>query len=161
VKLNLGSYLYPLKGYHNVDIEKWDGVDEVVNLESLPWPWTDRTFEHVRAIDILEHLGGITKRKAVEELARVLIVYGTAEVRVPCMSHRIALASLQHAHSFYFNSFERSYAQPWFEVRKIYAGISDRQIQIPYVPGTRFILRFLSALGLVQTITFHLIKVSQ
>lgn len=156
MKLNLGSYLYPLKDHWNVDIAKWEGVDQAFDLNKLPWPWRDRQWEHVRAIDILEHLGKLTKFQAVEELARITTIGGTVEVRVPCLHHWNALASLQHAHSFYFNSFDESYAQPWFSVQSIRAGLLGRTF--PYKAGTRFILRLLSRLGIVETITFQLVR---
>ena len=125
MRLNLGSYLYPIKGWHNVDIEKWDGVDEVVDLNRLPWPWSTGAFEEVGAIDIVEHLGKLTKVEIVEELARVTSPGGRVVVRVPCASHAWALASLQHAHAFQYNSFEESYAQPWFKCVSVRVGLSD------------------------------------
>ena len=158
MKLNLGSYKYPLKGYINVDIEPWSGVDVVCDLNELQWPFLCGEFEEVRAIDILEHLGKLTKVDVVQELARILKTGGKAIVRVPCVTHVWAFASLQHAHAFYFNSFDLSYAQPWFRVNKIYAGISDKYFPVPYTRWTRPFLKFLSRHNAVQTITFELEK---
>ena len=125
MNLNLGSYRYPLPGWHNVDIEQWPGVDEIVDLNRLPWPWEDGMFYQVRAVDIVEHLGKLTKVEIIRELARVTKTGGKVIVRVPCGSHAWACASIQHAHLFQYNSFEESYAQPWFKCTRVRVGLSD------------------------------------
>jgi hypothetical protein len=159
MELNLGSYIHPEPWMWNVDCKPWDGVDEIVDLEKLPWPWRDGMWGHVRAIDILEHLGGIPKKKVVEELARITHEGGTVEIRVPCCTRTTALASLQHAHSFYFNSFDFSYAQPWFQVKSIHAELFRWHAKIEYKKGTRFILRSLASMGLVRGIHFNLVRI--
>ena len=127
LRLNLGSYLHPLEGYLNVDRdENFPDVDLVWDLNLLPWPFPDQAFDEVRAVDILEHLGKLTKEEAVQELARVTKIGGQAIVRVPNVSHPWAIGSIQHAHLFAYNSFEKSYAQPWFEVKSITVGFTDQ-----------------------------------
>lgn len=153
-KLNLGSYLFPLQGYWNVDILKWKGVDEEADLNKIPWPWKDGEWDHVRAVDIIEHLGKSTKVEIVQELARIIKPGGTAEVRVPCETHAWAWSSLQHAHGFNYNSFEESYAQPWFKIKQVWCDFRDggRRYKI------NFVLRTLCKFGFVQCLTFELEK---
>lgn len=161
-KLNLGCYKNALPGYLNVDIRAFNGVDQIVDLQKLPWPWPDETFDHVRAVDILEHLGKITKVEAVQELARITRWRGTVLIRVPCATHRWALAALEHAHSFYFNSFDQWYDQPFFRVRRIRVGYGDTRpdhyFYITYNRFTRPFVKLLTVFGIGQCITFELEK---
>lgn len=154
MKLNLGSYIYPLKDYWNVDIIKWEGVDQVVDLNKLPWPLTDNSFQVVRAVDIVEHLGKLTKTEIMGELARVTRPGGLVIIRVPCIKHKWAMSSLQHAHAFNYNSFEESYVQPWFKQERVSVGLSDNGKDYPL----NILTRFLSNFGLVFTLTFILRK---
>lgn len=154
MKLNLGCWIHPLMGYLNVDIEHWEGVDQLVDLNILPWPWKDGQFEEVRAIDIVEHIGRLTKTDIVRELARTTQRDGLVIIRVPCEKHSWAWASLQHAHSFQYNSFEESYAQPWFKVERIEVQTRDNRRAFRL---NRF-FRVLCKIGMIQTLTFYLRK---
>jgi SAM-dependent methyltransferase len=154
MKLNLGSYIYPLKDYCNVDKIAWEGVDQQVDLNKLPWPWSCDSIDEVRAVDIVEHLGKLTKVEIVEEIARVTKPGGLAVIRVPCETHAWAWSSLQHAHAFNYNSFEESYAQPWFRVEKIDIRLSDEGKAFPLNPATRFLCK----IGIAFTLTFYLRK---
>lgn len=55
VKLNLGCNQNPKAGYVNVDIEKFDGVDVVADLEKR-WPWEDGSVDEIFCADLPEHL---------------------------------------------------------------------------------------------------------
>lgn len=72
-KLNLGSGLQKLDGYHNVDVSELTNPDEVVDLNVTPWPWKDNEFDHIVAKDILEHLGNTSKDfiNIIKEMYRV------------------------------------------------------------------------------------------
>lgn len=72
-KLNLGSGLQKLEGYHNVDISDAVEPDEVVDLNVTPWPWKDNEFDHIVAKDILEHLGNSSSHfvEIIKEMYRV------------------------------------------------------------------------------------------
>lgn len=158
MKLNLGSYLFPLEGYHNVDILAWKGVDEVADLNRLPWPWKDGTFSEVRAYDIIEHLGKLTKVEIMSELARITRPGGLVSIRVPSMYHPSSLQSLQHAHVFYLDSFERNYAQPHFELVSRSVSLNYGGREIPFRSPLRLPIRLLGRLGMLHTITFELRK---
>ncbi len=55
VKLHLGCNQHPQEGYINVDIEKFDGVDVVADLEKV-WPWDDGSVAEIVTNDLPEHL---------------------------------------------------------------------------------------------------------
>jgi len=55
LKLNLGCNRHPIEGYVNVDIEKFEGVDQTADLEK-PWPWEDESVEEILTADLPEHL---------------------------------------------------------------------------------------------------------
>jgi len=79
MKLNLGCCDRPLPGFLNVDVIPAPGV-EVADLRQ-PWPWENDSVDHVRALDIIEHLPD--KVFTMNELWRVLKPGGTAEIVVP------------------------------------------------------------------------------
>ncbi len=55
VKLHLGCNQHPQEGYINVDIEKFDGVDVVADLEKV-WPWENGSVAEIVTNDLPEHL---------------------------------------------------------------------------------------------------------
>jgi len=158
-RLNLGCWTERIAGAWNVDIEPWCGVDELVDLNTLPWPWEDGRWDDVRAVDILEHLGKLTKTEIVSELARVSRIGATLTVRVPAASHAIALQSIQHAHVFYLDSFATDYAQPHFRCQRREVSFFANRITLPFVHPWRPILRLAGRFGLIYCITFHLVRI--
>lgn len=158
MKLNLGSYIYPMKGYWNVDVAKWDGVDQQVDLNSLPWPFRDNSCEVVRAVDIIEHLGKITKVEAVHELARITKPGGRVVVRVPCLFHPTSFQSLQHAHGFYLDSFASDYTNKEFLCVERRISFHYRGPEFRFIFPVRLLYRIAARLGLVETIVFELVK---
>ncbi len=57
MKLNLGSGFNKIEGYVNVDSAPESKPDQVVDLESLPWPWPDSSVDEMRFDHVMEHLG--------------------------------------------------------------------------------------------------------
>jgi predicted SAM-dependent methyltransferase len=157
LKLNLGSYIYPIEGYVNVDIKAWPGVDRKADLNRLPWPFPSGSVDEIRAVDIIEHLGNLTKVEIVAELARITKPGALVTIRVPCGTHYLALASLQHAHSFFINSFDENYTQESFSLERRYLTVSDWGRKFFYRPPFRWFWNFLLFhTRLVWTITFEL-----
>ena len=56
-KLNLGSGRNVKKGFVNVDIHKYEGVDKAFDFEKFPYPFKDNTFDYVETVQVMEHLG--------------------------------------------------------------------------------------------------------
>jgi len=55
VRLWLGCNQNPKPGWVNVDIEPFQGVDVVADLEK-PWPWPDNHADEIACADLPEHL---------------------------------------------------------------------------------------------------------
>lgn len=158
MRLNLGSWIHPKDGWVNVDIEKWEGVDVVADLNRVPWQWKTASVDEVRAIDILEHLGKLTKVEIVHELGRIVKPGGNVEIRVPNATHPIALQSIQHAHVFYLDSFEYSYAQPYFDCTRRWVSLFYGRFEFEFKRPFRPLFRFLGRLGLLYCIRFELVR---
>jgi predicted SAM-dependent methyltransferase len=56
-KLNIGCGYRKLNDHWNVDSESKCNPDQVMDLETTPWPYEDDSFERITAHHILEHLG--------------------------------------------------------------------------------------------------------
>lgn len=78
----------------NVDVNASVGPDEVVDLDQLPWPWPDESFDTVRAVHVLEHLDDL--EGALLEVGRVLEPGGTLLVKWPIGVNEIADPDHQH-----------------------------------------------------------------
>lgn len=102
VKINLGCNKNALRGWINVDIHEFSGVDIVSNLEE-PWPWDDSSVDYIRAYDILEHLHNPVH--SMNEAWRVLSHGGILEVLVPSTDGRGAFQDPTHVSFWNQNSF--------------------------------------------------------
>lgn len=73
MKLNMGCGFLHKEGYVNADYSKICKPDQVVDFESLPYPWEDNTFDTIYAKDILEHLGNTPKEfiNILKEMVRI------------------------------------------------------------------------------------------
>jgi hypothetical protein len=73
MRLNLGCGYRKLPAFINVDSAPGCQPDQVVNLETLPWPWPDNAVDEVYLSHVLEHLGAdsATYLGIIKELWRV------------------------------------------------------------------------------------------
>lgn len=101
-KLNLGCGTDTREGWTNLDIADLEGVDVVHDINELPLPFEDESFDHILAQDILEHLEYIPLLK---DLHRVLKPGGTIEIRVPHFTSRYNFIDPTHKKKFSFKTF--------------------------------------------------------
>ena len=80
-KLNLGAGKDIRPDYVNHDIAMIEGIDEVHDLNDIPWPWPDDRFSEIVALDVLEHLDNFFP--VMEEIYRVLKPKGVIRIKVP------------------------------------------------------------------------------
>ena len=104
MKLNLGCGRDVLVGWTNVDqvalkehVYTWD-------LENMPWPWGDDTFEEVYASHILEHLPN--KMKVIEEIWRVCKHSARVEIRLPAWNHLLFWQDPTHCTPWHLDNFD-------------------------------------------------------
>ncbi len=57
MRLNLGCGFDKRDGFLNVDAYEACAPDEIVDLNTLPWPWDDDSVDEVLLRHVLEHLG--------------------------------------------------------------------------------------------------------
>jgi len=97
-KLCLGCGNKPLKGFVNQDLTLHaPHVDVAWDLNDLPWPWEDETFEKVAAISVLEHLRQ-NLLTSMDEIWRILVPGGVAVVKLPHWKANISWEDLTHLH---------------------------------------------------------------
>lgn len=81
--LNLGCGNVPIVGATNHDrIAHRPEVDVVHDLDSLPWPWEDNSYDRIVAQAVLEHLK-LTLIESMDECWRILRSGGSLDIRIP------------------------------------------------------------------------------
>lgn len=104
-KLNLGSAGYKKEGFINVDWQSMVKPDVEHNLNIIPYPFDDNSFDLVEASHVLEHLD--RPFDVMKEIHRILKPQGKLIIRVPHFSRGFTHA--EHFHGFdmtfpiYFN----------------------------------------------------------
>jgi hypothetical protein len=96
--LNIGSGARKMEGAVNVDLVSWTAPDVVHDLNQLPWPFADDTFEEVHAYDVIEHLDNVVV--VMEEVHRVSVNGAAVHVTVPHFSSSNAFTDPTHKHYF-------------------------------------------------------------
>ena len=94
--LNLGAGNHIWDGVVNHDLHKHRlEIDVVHDLNSIPWPWKDESYDHIAASSVFEHLT-IDLVAALDECWRILRPKGTLRVKVPHWQHDNAYADPTH-----------------------------------------------------------------
>lgn len=97
MKLNLGCGDRPLSDWINIDAIVQPGVDMVVDLNQIPWPWEDNAVDEIYTSHCLEHLNDPVV--VVQEMHRVLKVGGKVTIIVP-HNQGILAHTRTHRHQF-------------------------------------------------------------
>lgn len=104
-KLNLGCGEDKKEGFVNLDWSPLTKPDIVHDLNVLPYPFPDHSFEYIEASHVLEHLD--RPFAVMREMHRILVPGGELHLKVPHFSRGFTHA--EHAHGFdvtfplYFN----------------------------------------------------------
>jgi len=123
--LNLGAGNVILPGAVNHDIRQHrPEIDVVHDLNVLPWPWEDESFDFISAQAVLEHLR-ITLIESMDECWRVLRPGGQIDLRVPWwnsdVSHR------DPTHRWFFSLETLDIFDPTTEYGEQYRFYTDRK----------------------------------
>jgi len=95
LKLDLGCGKNKREGFSGVDTIRFDNVDVVADLKDV-WPWGDNSVDEVHCSHFLEHLEGEKRVFFANELYRVLIPGGKAQIIVPSWSSSRAYGDMTH-----------------------------------------------------------------
>lgn len=103
LKINLGAGNSPIEGWWNVDSREIPGIDQVVDLNILPWPWETGSVDFFTALDSLEHFYPLGKVEGqmnivaiLSEIHRCLKVGGCLYARIPSTESRGAFQDPTH-----------------------------------------------------------------
>ena len=102
-KLNLGCGNDIKRGWVNLDSVELPGVDVVHDIEHLPLPFPDETFNEVLCQDVLEHVSYIP---VLRDLHRITKKGGRIFVRVPHFTSKNFYLDPTHRHAFSINTFD-------------------------------------------------------
>lgn len=102
MKLNLGCGNDIRNGWKNLDISKTDGVDVVHDLNELPLPFENETFDIILCKDVLEH---VNYHPLINDIYRILKPRGFLIIRVPHFTSKSNYGDSTHINKFSANSF--------------------------------------------------------
>ncbi|PIN90895.1 hypothetical protein COU60_00945 [Candidatus Pacearchaeota archaeon CG10_big_fil_rev_8_21_14_0_10_34_76] len=136
-KLNLGCGEDVKKGYLNIDFEKFKGVDKLINLNNLPYPFKDNSFDEILMYNILEHLND--PYQIMKEIHRISKPEAIIKIRTPHFSSNNAWGDLQHKRGFNSETFKNSNMSSFYSIKS----------QIITFPHIRFFMRGLTKLNSV------------
>lgn len=152
-KLNLGAGENKKAGYINVDFNSLTEPDVCHDLNSLPYPFADETFDIIEAFHVLEHLD--KPFLVMKELHRLLKKEGELIIKVPHFSRGFTHA--EHTHGFditfplYFDkNFTKSgFFGVEFELKKSKLSWLASSHLLPYLGYKTSFIKFLKAVSLV------------
>jgi SAM-dependent methyltransferase len=131
--LNIGAGRKPTEGAVNLDWREEVAPDVVWDLNVLPWPFDDETFDFIVARAILEHLDH-TLIVSMDECWRVLRPGGRIYVKLPYWHADVSYIDSTHRWRFSLRSLD--VFDPVTRYGKEYHHYTDRKWQI--VKAARF-----------------------
>jgi len=111
-KLNIGCGDDIRKGWINLDIAKIQGVDVVHDINNLPLPFENESFDYVLCQDVLEHIEYIPLLK---EFYRIMKTGGILEIRVPHFTSHFNFMDPTHKKRFSILTFDFFTLNPPFQ----------------------------------------------
>lgn len=103
-KLNLGCGKKYLKNFTNLDYLPNIKKDISHNLNTIPYPFNDNSFDYIIADNVLEHLDDTVK--VMEELHRIASNNATIEIVVPYFASYAAFNDPTHIRFFTYTTFD-------------------------------------------------------
>lgn len=81
MKLNIGCGTDLREGYINIDKEKFEDVDKVMDLDKYPYPFKSNSIDKIIAFNVIEHVNDF--ERCFVELTRILKSGGIISIKVP------------------------------------------------------------------------------
>lgn len=91
-------------GAVHLDMAALPGIDVVHNLDTLPWPFADSSFDFIQAHDIIEHVEKVVP--FIEECHRIGTPGALLEIRTVLWDKENSYTDPTHRHWFNRNSFD-------------------------------------------------------
>lgn len=144
VVLELGCGVRPTPGaIHHDRIIHSPHVDVAHDLDVLPWPWPDESFDEIIAFDVLEHLK-LEVAQWLDEAWRILHPGGMLRLRLPAFDNPVSFRDPTHQRLFHEETFY--YWQPGHPLHenygRFYFAESGRWWDVTYVarvnPDSRY-----------------------
>lgn len=98
MKLHIGCGYEHLEWWINTDIIQLPGVDQILDLDSFPYPFDDNTVEEIYSAHVLEHVSDLWK--TMEEFTRICKPWAQIKVIVPYFSNPWTRADYTHKRGF-------------------------------------------------------------
>ncbi|MDP2655099.1 MAG: methyltransferase domain-containing protein [bacterium] len=114
-KLNLGCGSDIKDGWVNLNIVHLPGVDVVHDIEKLPLPFADNSFNEILCQDILEHVEYIP---ILKDIYRILVPGGSVRIRVPHFTSRNNYTDPTHKKRFSVSTFDYFAKNTYIWIRK-------------------------------------------
>jgi len=140
--LNIGCGTNPSKSTEEIefiyiDIAELEGIDMLYDLNKIPYPFEDESFDLIIMHDIIEHL-----EKPIDvfrEVHRLLKKDGLIKLKVVDWSHRYTYSDPQHKHAFS----ERYFRVLTGEIRAYYLDFHFKDLKINYLFDREVIKRYI------------------
>jgi len=110
--LNLGAGAKIRKGTINIDVTQYEGIDQVIDLGSYPWPWADESVDGIYADHVIEHLED--PYKFIRECIRILKKGGFLRMCLPHSSSVTNIGCFGHYRTFSYNTMDGYLARDFY-----------------------------------------------
>ena len=133
--LSLGCGRDVRVGWVNLDIAPLPGVDVVHDLNVIPMPFEDNSFDYIECIDILEHMREMPE--VMGEIHRILAPGGRVHIEGPHFTSVNWVTDPTHRRAFGISTFEfftkRSFLNRGYYFDFAFAVVDKRQIRFQRV----------------------------
>jgi len=106
IRLNLGCGNDIKEGYTNIDFEKHDGIDMVIDLNECKLPFDDSSVDEIILFHVLEHL--TDRYKFIKECYRVLKPDGILHIKLPVKWIELGHQSWEHRKDYFYTVCNKS-----------------------------------------------------
>jgi hypothetical protein len=96
LKLDIGCGKNKVSGFEGIDSIAFEGVDHVLDVRQIPWPFEDNSVDEVHSSHFVEHLTGEERVSFFNELSRVMKKGAQARIITPHWSHACAYGDPTH-----------------------------------------------------------------
>jgi len=141
MKLNIGCGKDIRKRWINLDFAEGEGVDVVHDINKLPLPFEDKTFDIVLCKDVLEHVNYFP---LVNDIHRILNKGGKLIIKVPHFTSKSNYADPTHINFFSSRTFYYFVNQDKFAYDRAASQYSKIKIKIRFEGFDIFIFRIIN-----------------